>query len=129
VEISKFFTRCSFPKNICKTSAKILVLDLRFLCCMYVCKQGAALLQNYFFQMHQQNYFKSFDSSLHFVHKEQSRFVYYVERNHFYLYLLLYYLHIFTFRRSNLKPLLEKLCSGTCLHKLACSSKAYELFQ
>jgi hypothetical protein len=31
VEISRFFTRCSFPKNIYKTCANILVLDLRLL--------------------------------------------------------------------------------------------------
>jgi hypothetical protein len=31
VEISRFFTRCSFPQNISKTCANILVLDLRFL--------------------------------------------------------------------------------------------------
>jgi hypothetical protein len=31
VEISQFFTRCSLPKNMCKTCANLLVLDLRFL--------------------------------------------------------------------------------------------------
>jgi hypothetical protein len=31
VEIRRFFTRCSFPKKICKTCANIFVLDLRFL--------------------------------------------------------------------------------------------------
>jgi hypothetical protein len=31
VEISQFFTRCSFLKNICRTCANMLVLVLRFL--------------------------------------------------------------------------------------------------
>jgi hypothetical protein len=31
VEISQFFTRRSFPQNICKTCANTLVVDLRFL--------------------------------------------------------------------------------------------------
>jgi hypothetical protein len=34
---ANFFTRCSFPKNICKIFANILVLDLRFLWYLSAC--------------------------------------------------------------------------------------------